>query len=387
MTRARRLAMWLILLALLAGFAELGGVLTLHAIQDTRSRFLVWDPDTAGLRAAWERESGEWDSELGWPSPRQAVSTPRDRSGAKLNADFPDESRACASAYGDSFIWGDDVPLQQGWIEQLSRLLGCRVANYGVSGYGTDQALVRFRRLTSDSAPVVMLGIFPENIMRNVNQYRAFFGYASAPHWLKGRFVLDTTGALSWVARPPIDFDGFVALHRDPASIVPREYFLPGTRDGPVAVRFPYTLSLARLALMPRVWTRLTSRPTWSDFYDAGHPSGGLPLTVAIVEAFAREAEARGRHPLVVILPPSSSFRAQAKFGAFEYAPLVEALSARRIDVLDPAPALLSALGTESPCTLYAFPGECLGHFGVAGGARLATVVAADLKRRGWVKQ
>src|SRR5262249_26770862 len=158
-------------------------------------------------------------------------------------------------------------------------------------------------------------GIFPENIMRNVNQYRGFFGYASAPHWLKGRFVLDSSGALSWIARPPIDFDGFVALHRDPPAIVPREYFLPGTRDGPVAVQFPYRGSRAQLARMPRVGTRLPSRPTWSEFYEPQHPSGALPLTVAIAEAFARDAKARGRHPLVIILPASSSFRAQAKFG------------------------------------------------------------------------
>ena len=33
---------------------------------------------------------------------------------------------------------------QDGWIERLSHKLGCRVANYGVDGYGTDQAYVRF---------------------------------------------------------------------------------------------------------------------------------------------------------------------------------------------------------------------------------------------------
>ena len=38
--------------------------------------------------------------------------------------------------------------LADGWVEQLSRKLGCRVANYGVSGYGTDQAYVRFQRIT-----------------------------------------------------------------------------------------------------------------------------------------------------------------------------------------------------------------------------------------------
>ena len=383
---SRRLAMWLLLLVLLAAFIEGCSALTVWAIKNSTSRFLVWGPDVAQLPTIWAKSAGEWDDEVGWPSPREATAPPRDRSGAKLNPDFLEPGHACASAYGDSFVWGDDVGLNDGWIEQLSRLVGCRVANYGVSGYGTDQALVRFRRLTSDEAPVAMLGIFPENIIRNVNQYRPFFGFAIDPHWLKGRFVLDGSGALTWIERPRIDLSGFIALNRDPTRIVPREYFLPDTRDGPVTARFPYTLSLARIAMMPRVWTRLTGRPSWAEFYEADHPSGAFRLTVAIAQAFAREARLRGRKPLIVMLPGASSFRAREKFGAFEYAPLVETLSARKIDVFDTGPALLAALGTRSPCEMYAFPAACSGHFGVAGGGMLAQVVAAELKRRGWIK-
>jgi hypothetical protein len=385
MTRSRRPLLWLILLALLAAFAEAGSALTIWTIGSSRSRFLIWSPDIDALPAIWRNHDGDWDEELGWPSPRQATAPPRDADGAKRNPDFP-ESDACASAYGDSFVWGDDVPLADGWIEQLSRLLGCRVANYGVSGYGTDQALIRFRRLTKDVAPVAMLGIFPENVMRNVNQYRGFFGFELDPRWLKGRFVLDRSGALTWIARPRIDLAGFIALHREPARLVPGDHFLPDTRDGPVTARFPSTLSLIRLAAMPRLWTRLTGRPSWSAFYAADHPSGALPLTLAIAQAFAREARARGRKPLVVMLPGESSFRAQAKFGGFEYAPLVEQLSASGVDVLDTGPALRAALGSRSPCEMYAFPRECFGHLGVAGGGMVAQVVAAELKRRGWVK-
>ncbi|HEY1473700.1 MAG TPA: hypothetical protein VGF53_06415 [Pseudolabrys sp.] len=382
----RRVALWASAIFLLLAVMEGACAIFLHLVMRSSAHFLIWNPDIAAAHQQWVSAGDNWDDELGWPSPRTAVSPPRDRTGAKQNLDFPESDHACASAYGDSFVWGDDVPLAKGWIEQLSRKLGCRVANYGVSGYGTDQAYVRFTRMTKDEAPVVLLGIFPENVMRNVNQYRGFIGFDQSPLALKGRFVLDGAGHLIWVQRPRIDESGFLRLLRDPASIVPQDYLLPDTRDGPVTLRFPYLLTLARLALMPRVWARIAGYPSWNDFYRADHPSGALPLTAAIAEAFVREAERRGKRALVVMLPGASSFRARAKFGEPEYTSLLNVLTARHVDVFDPGTALLAALGQRSYCELYVMPADCSGHYGVFGSGLVADVMSTELRRRGVVK-
>lgn len=167
-------------------------------------------------------------------------------------------------------------------------MLECRVANYGINSFGTEQSLVRLRRNQNDEAPVVLLGIFPEDVMRNVNQYRAFVGYDPQPAWLKGRFLLDGAGALSWVARPHVDAEEFARLNQAPAEFLPHEYLLPDTRGGPITVRFPYALALMRLLTAPRVWTRLTGHPLWTRFFDPDHASGALPLTVALVDAFVQ---------------------------------------------------------------------------------------------------
>jgi hypothetical protein len=383
---ARRFAFWAILIFLLLAVMEGGCAIVLHFGIPSSAHFLVWNPDMAAARKAWTAAQGNWDDELGWPSPRDAVKPPRDPSGAKANTDFPPTARPCASAYGDSFVWGYGIPLADGWVEQLSRKLGCRVANYGVDGYGTDQAYVRFTRMTQDTAPVMLLGIFPENVMRNVNQYRGFLGFPQSPVWLKGRFVLGGAGKLQWIHRSRMDEAGYLRLLRDPPSMVTHEYLLPDSRDGPVTLRFPYTLALARLLLTPRLWVRLTGRPSWADFFHADHASGALALTAAIAEAFAGEAERRGKRALVVMLPGASSFRARAKFGETEYQPLVAALAARHVDVFDPAPALLAALGKRSYCDLYIFPTRCDGHFGVFGSGIVADVMLAELRRRGLLK-
>jgi hypothetical protein len=377
----RRIAFWTLLIVLAVALVEGAAAATCVLVLSSHGGFLLWHPDLDAARKNWIAASADVDEELGWPPPSVATKPPRDRTGAKFNAEFPESGNACASAYGDSFVWGEEIPPADGWIEQLSHRLGCRVANYGVSGYGTDQAYLRFRRITADEAPLALLGIFPENIVRNVNQYRAFLGYAQHPVSLKGRFVLDSAGALAWVRRPRLDAEGFVELNRAPAKALPDEYLLPDSRDGPVTVRFPYTLTLLRVAFKPRLWGRVTGRPSWSAFYEAGHPSGALGLTAAIAESFAREAKQRGKRALVVMLPGASSFRGHAKYGRFEYAPLVAALAAARIDAFDPGPALLAKLGDRSYCDLYVQPERCDGHYGTFGSTIVADVVAAELRR------
>jgi hypothetical protein len=384
---ARTAVFWLILVLLACAAIEVGAAAICWFVVLPRARDLVWAPDLDRARANWINATAEADAELGWPSPSRATKPPYDVTGAKDNAEFPEPGRACASAYGDSFVWGADIAPADGWIERLAHLLGCRVANYGVSGYGTDQALLRFRRNDNDEAPLVLLGIFPENVLRNVNQYRGLMGYELDPFSLKGRFVLEAAGNLDWIPRPRLDAEGFTDLNRAPAGFLPHEYLLPDTRDGPVTLRFPYVFALLRIALMPRVWTYFTGRPSWSGFFAVDHPSGALPLTVAIADALAREAGRRGKRTLVVMLPGGNSFRLRPADGTFEYAPLVAALTAKGIDVFDTGPALLSALGKRSYCVLYSQPDGCGGHFGRFGSTIVAEVVAAELRRRGLVKQ
>src|SRR5262245_39420394 len=144
---SRRVLLWLTSILILFGVMESLSAIFLKFMLPSRAEFLVWNPDINDARNDWTEVAGNWDDELGWPAPRDAVAPPHDKTGAKYNSDFPEPGHACASAYGDSFVWGNDIPPAYGWIEQLSRKLGCRVANYGVPGYGTDQAYVRFQHM------------------------------------------------------------------------------------------------------------------------------------------------------------------------------------------------------------------------------------------------
>jgi hypothetical protein len=381
--RILHLIHWLTLAAIVVGTIEICAAVILRFGIEPNARFLIWDPNLDQMRGQFLTQGSPADTELVWP--KDATAPPRDATGAKFNPDFPEAGHACVSAYGDSFVWGDDVPLADGWVEQLSRRLGCRVANYGVSGYGTDQAYLRFQQLTNDEAPTVLLGLFPEMILRDVNQYRGFIGWGGGPYELKGRFLLDASGKLEWSPRPSIGPDDVPALLRKPAEILPHEYFLPDSRNGPTTVRFPYSLTLARVALSPAIRAMITRRPIWTEFYAPEHPSGALALTTALIQAFARTAAVRGKRVLVVVLPSGTSFRGHAVHGDFEYAPLVSAIAAKGIDVLDGGAALLTELAGRDYCMLFSQP-KCRGHYGSVGGTVVAAVVAAALRQHGLEK-
>jgi len=379
--RTRVVVFWGILLVLLLLVLEASAAVIAQLLAASRSQHLFWRPDLAVASASWAR-THNIDEELGWPLPDMVTSGTRDQSGAKRNTDFPETSEPCLSAYGDSFVWGDDIPLQDGWIEQLSRLLGCRIANFGVSGYGTDQAFIRYRRTAHDKAPTVILGIFPDDIIRNVNQYRAFIGMDLEPYFVKGRFVQDSLHKLQWVPRPHLDGKTFLELHQKPSEFLPYEHFLPDSRDGPVAVRFPYTLTLLRFAMLPRIWNRLRDQTPWFDLYSPDHPSGAVPLTIAITHAFVQEAEQRGARVFTVMLPSPGSFRSWNRFGAPDYAAFVKAMADAGLSIFDPLPDMARALGGQSYCAIYVVESSCSGHFGIVGSALVAQVIASELRKR-----
>src|SRR6185503_20431904 len=80
------------------------------------------------------------------------------------------------------------------WPAQLEALVpGLEAWNYGVGGFGTDQALLRLRQAAATDSPAplaaLLVGIMLDNIGRNVNRYRPLW-YAEALPAVKPRYVL-----------------------------------------------------------------------------------------------------------------------------------------------------------------------------------------------------
>jgi hypothetical protein len=323
----------------------------------------------------------ERDPDLGWVVPRGSEGERMDASGARHSPAFPDPlTPACISLYGDSFTWGAEVEDEPAWGNVLARRVGCRVANYGVPGYGTDQAFIRFHNNHADHAPVVLLGIYSENVARNVNTYRRLLSGRFA-FGLKPRFELDDAGELRLVPLLEPTEPEMRALTERPEDRLKHEWFVPGGPSGITRRTFPYSLSLLRLFREHRVVAAMRREPHWTPLYDPAHPSRALPITAAIVRAFAREARARGAFAGVVLIPDPGDFPMKRHRGRSSYTPLLEALDRDGVPYLDTIDLFAQKLGDREPFTLYT--GRRGGHFNEASSAALAGFVHDWLRAQG----
>jgi hypothetical protein len=311
------------------------------------------------------------DAVLGWPA-QPYDPAERDSSGSRIIPAYPDPDQypACVSLYGDSFTYGAEVDHEHAWSNILSELLQCRVANYGVGGYGTDQAYLRYLKNGRDRSDIVILGHLSADIVRNVNQFRNLLS-SGTNYGLKPRFIQDPEGHLELIPLPEFTKDEYRAMVKEPEKYLPHEYF--------VRFDFPYLWSLFRSFDQFRMRLQLRRRPLHFDFYRDDHPSGALQVTGAIIERFAELAASRGQRPIILMIPTCEDLAYYHENGVWATGPLMELLKGGGWDVLEAGPGLMENLQGRDPCRLCYFD-----HFNEDGNRILAEMVSAHIKSMKW---
>lgn len=319
-----------------------------------------------------------FDAELGWVE----LSSPPEASPRAFNSLAARGPRDYASArpagvlrvvsFGDSFTFGAEVPWDASWQAQLEALEpDWEAPNFGVNGYGTDQALLRFRRVGALDADVVCIGLMLDNIGRNVNRYKPCFATLHGSPAAKPRFVL-ANGALEVV---PMGFESEREL-------------LDAILDGSVARRLRehefwadpelpdwlWRSSAVRLGVLASERGRRNHRDLWLDA--GGEP---LELMLAILASFHREALAAGARAAPVLIWPSRPdlTGALARGDRYWQAPLIDALESRGIPCIDLSLALGRAADSNARNVDPLFQNM---HLSRAGNA----VVAREVQR--WIR-
>lgn len=280
--------------------------------------------------------------------------------------------------FGDSFTYCDEVPDRDAWPALLeAREPELEAINFGVSGYGTDQALMRFRREGRElGADVVLIGMLLENVGRNANRYRALWHPWTPGAVIKPRYVLEG-GELVLVPLPEAlrTREGLVqAVEQDRAVdlLAEHEYWL----------RRP-DLGLLRHSGVARVLGALRARQL-RDPRRLWSLPGEEPyrVTLAILETFQREAlEAGARRAPVLLFPREATLRAAVDQGDYWWRErVVAALEERGIDTLDACSALVEPYRKARERSVELFAGS---HLDRRGNAVVAEAVREWLRREG----
>jgi hypothetical protein len=100
-------------------------------------------------------------------------------------------------------------------------LTNAEILNLGVNGYGTDQALLRYRRDGARFQPrIVLIGLMLENLLRNVSVYRPAYYHKTSSISVKPRFRFDGEGSLDLAPMPVESASELRSAIRD-GSLVP----------------------------------------------------------------------------------------------------------------------------------------------------------------------
>jgi hypothetical protein len=322
------------------------------------------------------------DPDVGWPSPHEYGSAAIDRTGSRPSPTFPDSTKypSCVSFYGDSLMQGGEIADDEVLSDLLSRRFKCRVANYAMGGYGTDQSMIRFLRNSREDPAIVVLGFGSENIMRNLTRNRDLLGYKA---WgaLKPRYVLSIEGELQLIPIPKLNLEEYrrnIWL-ANPPLILEHENFHPGGRAGAVRLEFPYSIAILKNLGDFRMKAYFAGEPPWQQFFSPDHPLKGLQITVEIMKHFAAVAKERGQIPLILLFPIPGDFEYFEKTGRWPTQPLVDMLKVEGVDALWLGPFFNGNLDGRTYQELFVPTGG--GHFNAAAHVLIANWLKARFQQ------
>lgn len=383
---ALRIGGLLIALLLLEGFSLLALSL-LPRVSDMEvrtTRTILREQQELSLRLLEEpglRE--ELHPVLGWVY-RSGYSSASDRVnsvGARSLREYerePLEGTRRVAAYGDSFMYGTEVSVEDAWSTVLEAITpSTEVLNFGVGGYGTDQAFLRYvEGRGAHGEDLVLIGFAPVNLRRSVNVYRRFISDRDSP-LVKPRFVVGDEG-LVLVPNPLPPPDEYRRLAEEPRATV-RELGRHDSWYNPLV----WENSLYDLSPTVRLVTYLGSR-----VYRARLSKGRLlrdgafnPASEAfmvqrmVLQAFHDSVSATGAQPQLVIFPDPTSIRRQIEGKPSIYAPLIAALREDGVEVLDLVDAFAKTAAREGLGGLFASGG----HYSAAGNRIVAEEVSSVL--------
>ncbi len=304
---------------------------------------------------------------LGWVEEEAAPLGPR----MSPANDAIEDSRVCFEFYGDSFTHSSEIDNEGAWANQVARKTSCRVLNFGVRGYGVDQAVLRHEG-NAKVAERAGLVIYRVNIRRNLNQYSSLFSRNLDKFTFKPRFILSEEKGIELVPMFDGEIEDYREVVRAPWRRLKHERYLPGSKNiwAKVKAEFPYSLSLLRLAkkvLQQTNFARIFRGEVKSfrernyanyDFQDKELALEAKLVLEGIVERFLQNCASKKQDCYVFFLPDVNLLIGNTQ---------TEKLIAYYFEEIDKRPEFrnimpyLQSRMPDNPCQFFAR--DCKGHF------------------------
>jgi hypothetical protein len=256
------------------------------------------------------------------------------------------------------------------------------VMNWGVGGYGTDQAFLRYKTQGAAYQPdIVIIGFEEDNFRRNVNRFRPFFRPGTGLPLAKPTFIAGENG-LELLENPFADFETFQnTLLYQPNRFLDllcphdfycnREQYQAFPLDAFSSFRFFRTLAYE------------LNRSDEAELPPFQDPSLQR-VNFMLIQTFVTEVSRTGAIPIVLIFPELRSIRQHEAGQGTDYQAAITLLREKGLQVIDLAPAFVQAKTTENVAysAYYASEG---GHFNARGNQVVAQSLLWHLCSQGFL--
>lgn len=255
-----------------------------------------------------------YDADLGWTNQKNFTSedssiiiNSQGLRSTQTYSENPPSNTLRVALFGDSFTFGGEVANTETWGHYLEETLlakgwNIEILNFGISGYGMDQAYIRWQLEGKQFQPdIVFFAYVPNDIDRNTSIFRVILQPLTSIPFSKPRFIVDD-GKLISINQPTIPIEDIVSSlqHFDTNPLRPYE----SAYDSRYDIYWwsnSKLLSVLAYKLFPPTSSSLD---TYSD--------DELSVTQAIVEAFGDSVTESGSK-FIVLHMPSNFFLASTE--------------------------------------------------------------------------
>lgn len=276
------------------------------------------------------------DPDLGWsikPDTTAADGKVRSNSlGLRSSKEYsllPSPGVLRIETFGDSFTHGFGVNNDETWPFLLEKALADRgvraeVLNLGVSGYGTDQSLLHWRKNGRPFRPhIVVLGLNMENTWRNLNLFRPCYTRKAGLLFTKPRAIFDGNG-LRFVNLPTVPPSELMEkVVKGFSSWPPSRYEYFGKRPlySDAILNQSYLISICW-----ELYLRLAGRHPKEAVSNC--PEGRL-LAEKLLEEFQSDVSRAGATFVLLQLPQRADLRNMRRHGELPYESFLKAAAAK----------------------------------------------------------
>ncbi len=392
---------WGTLLAILYVFFEGGALFSLFlqkkifGIEYSPIRLFLSDAHKEIVTFFIEKKSNylTYSPTLGWTIKKYGATRSLYRAnsqGIRANKDYPLtvlQNTIRISSFGDSYTHCDGVKNEDTWQEKLGGInRTLEVMNFGVTGFGLDQAFLRYQQDGVSYQPdVVFIGFMTENIFRNVNVFRPFYQPQGGLPFTKPRFSIQDD-RLVLLKNSMRELSQYTELLTHPEIVLPKlgahDYFYhihykQGFFDFLPSVRLikMESFKIIRKYIFDDIIDDSSDYASIHGYYNEN--SEAFLVTAGIFDEFYRNAVSHNSIPIILVFPNTWDIIRYRANGTKAYTPLLTYFDMKNYQYID----LLNAFdiyGKE-----FEVKDLCAGHYSVLGNEIVARYIGEYLEKNG----